>query len=334
MSQTTFQTYDFSSNPKWLSYIENVFPTPSKEQYDKIMKKWYKNNIDPSFDIDFDTNFSNADKSSSQNKENNINANEDEKKEEGKGKEEPKINQEGSFNHHHHHQELKKGSKWILFNLEGYLKLLYLLIWMFEGTYSNGVAALICMLALLRQCKKPAWSKEYGKRLMFNEYFHNLWFILPFWLFSNQGGIVFHIPLVAHFWIGFCEFTNLTQNFVMPFLQKPVEWSRVNKGKIMGFKQKVEFYLLWHLIIFLFYGRTNLLIIILYTNYLRIKYVFNQNLKNSFADMDSFIRKYIVRNNRALVWFYNKICAFWDYMVNPKYYTKNLDQKKEEEKNK
>lgn len=337
MNQTTsssFENYDFYSDSKWLSYIDNVFPTPSKEQYDKIKKKWYKNNIDSSFDID--VNVSSFQSSSSQAKEESVNNKKDNKKEKGEEPKDSKLNQEDCYNHHHNHQ--KKGSKWILFNLEGYLKLFYLLIWMFEGSYSNGVAALICLLALLRQCKKPSWSKEYAGKLMFNEYFHNLWFILPFWLFTNQRGIVFYIPLLTHFWIGFCEFTNLTQNFFMTILQRPVEWSRINKGKLMGFKQKVEFYLLWHLIFFLFYGKTNLLIIILYTNYLRIKYVFNENLKNSFADMDSFIRKYIVRNSRVLGWLYNKVCAFWDYMVNPKYYTKNVnkknEEKKEEEKNK
>ena len=105
----------------------------------------------------------------------------------------------------------------------------------------------------------------------------------------------------------------------------------------MSLKQKIEIFMLFNLVIMIFFSQSNLLIVILYSNYLRIKYVVNRNLMMAFSEIDVWIRNRIVRESspRIVKWIYSKICAFCSYMVTPTNLKKNeekKDEKKEENK--
>lgn len=48
-----YRKYDWTLSDKWQNYLNNIFPTPPREQLEKIRRKWYKSNIDKDFDINY-----------------------------------------------------------------------------------------------------------------------------------------------------------------------------------------------------------------------------------------------------------------------------------------
>ena len=48
-----FKKFDWTLSDKWQNYLNNIFPTPSRDVLEKIRRKWYKNNIDKDFDINY-----------------------------------------------------------------------------------------------------------------------------------------------------------------------------------------------------------------------------------------------------------------------------------------
>eukprot|EP01055_Gregarina_sp_Pseudo9_P001077 Gregarina_sp_Pseudo_9__1076@NODE_16_length_6292_cov_28_020310_g14_i0_p6_GENE_NODE_16_length_6292_cov_28_020310_g14_i0NODE_16_length_6292_cov_28_020310_g14_i0_p6_ORF_typecomplete_len310_score58_23UPF0121/PF03661_13/4_4e25FtsX/PF02687_21/22FtsX/PF02687_21/6_1_NODE_16_length_6292_cov_28_020310_g14_i050625991 len=51
---TKFEEFDWVNNKQWHAYLESLFPTPPNNKIQYFKKKWYKKEIDPSFDITTD----------------------------------------------------------------------------------------------------------------------------------------------------------------------------------------------------------------------------------------------------------------------------------------
>ena len=360
-----YRNHDFLTDENWNVYVSNFFPAPTRNQLEKIKRKWYHNNIDSSFDPKFDENP--KENSSAQDKVEEPSNKEEEKKpkvkpketqkpspneEEEKKPKEPSAKKEdikeekaSSSEHQHHagcthsHATQPDAPKaisnltHILFAVEGFLKFLFLLSIVLATDTATWVSLAISILALIRQCKRPRWNKEYAEKLIYNEYFHNIWFMIPFILFPRQQSIFYFAPLAIHSWIGLCEYINLKSERLKKLLRGAVEKTRERRIYLMSLKQKLEILLLINLIVMIFLNQSNLLIVILYSNYLRIKYVVNRNLTVAFYEIDLWIRSNVVKENspRAVKWIYNKFCGFCKYMVTPTNLKKN-EEKKEETK--
>jgi len=46
-----YAEYDFYNCPKWKHYINSLFPTPPLSKIEKFRRKFYKREIDPTFDV-------------------------------------------------------------------------------------------------------------------------------------------------------------------------------------------------------------------------------------------------------------------------------------------
>jgi len=49
-----YQDFKWNSDPKWTAYRDALYPTPALKQFEKIKRKWYKKNVDPDFNVDYD----------------------------------------------------------------------------------------------------------------------------------------------------------------------------------------------------------------------------------------------------------------------------------------
>ena len=49
-----YRAYDYTLSSKWQLYLSNVFPIPSPALVEKLRRKWYRDNIDKTFDISYD----------------------------------------------------------------------------------------------------------------------------------------------------------------------------------------------------------------------------------------------------------------------------------------
>lgn len=48
-----FRSFDWTLNEKWQLYLNNIFPMPPRARLEKMRRKWYKDNVDKEFDIEF-----------------------------------------------------------------------------------------------------------------------------------------------------------------------------------------------------------------------------------------------------------------------------------------
>lgn len=49
-----FKEFDFDNSEEFHKYLENIFPYPKGLLMEKIKRKYFKNNIDKNFEINFD----------------------------------------------------------------------------------------------------------------------------------------------------------------------------------------------------------------------------------------------------------------------------------------
>ena len=50
----SYQTYDWANNEKWQMYLTNLYPMPNHKIVEKRRRVWYKKNIEPDFDVEYD----------------------------------------------------------------------------------------------------------------------------------------------------------------------------------------------------------------------------------------------------------------------------------------
>ncbi len=48
-----YRSYDWTLSDKWQNYLSNIFPVPPRDRLEKIRRKWYKENVDKEFDVNY-----------------------------------------------------------------------------------------------------------------------------------------------------------------------------------------------------------------------------------------------------------------------------------------
>ena len=51
-SERRYRNFDWGRCVEWQSYLSNIFPSPTLEQVQRIRRRWYQRNIDPSIQLD------------------------------------------------------------------------------------------------------------------------------------------------------------------------------------------------------------------------------------------------------------------------------------------
>lgn len=49
-----FRKFDWTLSEKWQLYLSNLYPIPARDRLEKIRKRWYRDNIDKEFDINYE----------------------------------------------------------------------------------------------------------------------------------------------------------------------------------------------------------------------------------------------------------------------------------------
>lgn len=177
----------------------------------------------------------------------------------------------------------------LLFHIEGILKFAFIPSVFILPGYANILAASICVLGVIRQCKTPRFSKEWGRKFLTNEFTQNLFYMVPFLFFPGSKNLVYYLPLGIHFWIGLSQYIYMKQPAVYKLLKKYVDFTRQNDRILKIQKAKLEVYQLGFIIFFSLLGQGSLLLLLLYGNFLRIKYALNSFTQLAFAEMNYWI---------------------------------------------
>lgn len=49
-----YEKFDWTLNDKWQIYLNNIYPVPPRDRLLKMRKKWYRDNVDKDFDINYE----------------------------------------------------------------------------------------------------------------------------------------------------------------------------------------------------------------------------------------------------------------------------------------
>jgi hypothetical protein len=49
-----FKKFDFGASESWQTYYDNLYPKPPLNKVEKFKKKWYKQKVDPLFDVAYE----------------------------------------------------------------------------------------------------------------------------------------------------------------------------------------------------------------------------------------------------------------------------------------
>ena len=49
-----YKNFKWTESEQWQIYYSNITPIPTRQQLEKIKRKWYRNNIDKDFDINYE----------------------------------------------------------------------------------------------------------------------------------------------------------------------------------------------------------------------------------------------------------------------------------------
>ena len=49
----SYRSFDWTLNDKWQTYLNNIYPVPPRDRLEKIRRKWYRDNVDKEFDINY-----------------------------------------------------------------------------------------------------------------------------------------------------------------------------------------------------------------------------------------------------------------------------------------
>ena len=263
------------------------------QQFEKFKRKWYKNKIDPEFNIEFDKPQPNHEEFEEEKKSNNDVPNP------------PIIVPKLTFIQN------------ILFGIEAYLKFSFMISFLGFKILANYLGITISILALLRQGKIPKFSKQYGRKIIFSEHFHNLFYFAIFLFYGDFMNFFYFLPMMIHCWIGLCNYAFVTKGKIYLAFQKQVDKTRSIEKHLIILKQKLEIFLLIWFVIKLFTMDFSATLILIYIAYIRAKYHLNENMEKAFEEIDLWIRGYIEAPNvpRVFKKIYDKFANMCAYAV-------------------
>jgi len=346
-AEQKYREFDWSSNPKWLAYLDNLFPTPSGSTLEKVKRKWYKKNIDSSLDIDSvpESSSSTNDTKSSTDASGSTHRQTTGSTDSHSNQNQSNANASQSSYNSSSQQNAPSGGGFLgkiggaiggvfgklfdaihkvvvpfkqqLYFAEGVLKFVFIVFAILLPGYANRIAFMINIMGMFRQLGRPYWNPEFGRRAFENEFLQNLFYMVPFLFFPGQKTLLYYLPLGIHYFIGLCEFINMKLPSINAKFHKYIDFTRQNKRILMFQKAKLEIMQFFFLIVLLFFGGSNIILLIFYGNFLKTKWMINAQTKSAFSEINNWVEGKI--NHRfcpGIVRFIvNKVRAFCAYMV-------------------
>jgi hypothetical protein len=259
-----FLEFSWKDSSDWQLYYSNLFPTPPGNKIEHFKKKWYKLKIDP----DFDTTWTPSEPSSNTN-----------------------YNQSQSSYSYPNASTMSRG---LTGNLDKVLSLIEAFLWGFflftiiYHYHTLKIVSLALLVRVLRRVGLPKFQMIYAQQLFLDEHFQILLYALLFMI--DRLNIFILIPLGITAILNLAEFFRSNHRIfksIIPYTDKIINkrvelaLARANAEVAIGF----------FLFLGIFLGLNSFLIPIFYWQYLRFKYIVNEDTKISFRKLNNFADK-------------------------------------------
>ncbi|CDW87014.1 secy-independent transporter protein [Stylonychia lemnae] len=270
-----FRKFDWTLSEKWQLYLSNLYPIPARDRLEKIRKRWYRDNIDKEFDINYE-----------------------EPSDEQRQQQQSQQRAQGSQNQYQQNPyagyqypeqlpsfKLYQEVLWVVF-------LLSIPFRFYTGFLAFG--ALLC--GLIRRHGYPKFSQEYLQRVAFDDNFHMITYVGT--LTMSSGSLIMYVPLILS---AFLEISPSGKKFIEQYQRIPfVSYFKDTfdkgvtlKSQFIEMRSDFEVYIGLYLIVVWFIGWSNFLQIIIYWQLMRVRYMMSANLQAAFRRLDTKISGYL-----------------------------------------
>jgi len=286
-SKQEYLNFNFDSSPEFQSYLRTLDPIPEGKLLEKKKRIWFRNKINPSFNVFYDAEEKPASTEQPSSTEKPT--------ENPSSSVPPNFNQQAPPPSNFNATEKVKEE---IYNMEGYLKLGFfavLLVPMIPKQLAHVAGFIACMLGVVRQNFSVSFSKAYVQKLISNEFLLNLLYIGCVWMFDNKQSIFFMLPVAMYLLIGASEFlTRNTAKFSIvmsrPQFSNLINILRVNKPTIMECKYQMELFILFYLMVLVFLKQSNPFAFILYVLTFVFKFTQSPVLRKVIFDLKRLVR--------------------------------------------
>ena len=306
-----FKEYNWAYSNDWKTYYNNLYPSPPITKLLHYKKKFYKNYIDPDFDINYippegekieteykpppDVIEKNLKKNKNQNNVNNLN----------------EENQKSNYQKILEKYELsKKNYKPIKLNIFKYSQLFFTFLFIISipfGIKTHTFALDSFLIKLFREIGKPSFAKLYLQYLLLNDTFHTLIYI--FICSIDNYNYYMLLPIIISSFISFLEDfkdNNCLKKYLLEIEKFKIELiqNKTHIEVIIGFLQ----------IIGVLLSINTFKTPIIYWNFLRFRYFINPFVYKSFEELNEKINK--IKEKKTMPKFVNYIITKIQLMFN------------------
>lgn len=282
-----FKEYDWVNSKEWQLYYSNIFPIPPVSKIERYKKKFYRNKIDPDFDINYkppneeetNNNSTSGSSSSSSSNSNSSNTN---------------TQYQNAFTNERMYETYKTAQTLAdpikspqLQALETFLLILFILSLPFRyKTILIGTIAFL--IRSIRIAGIPRLNFTYLQVFIMNDACHSLFFIVQ--TLTDRLNYYMMLPVVVSAIIAICE--NLTiLNLNFGFIKNYVNTINSKKEELLQSKSHIEIAIGFVSIAGIFLKINSIITPIIYWQLMRVRYSINPYIKQSFTDLNALANK-------------------------------------------
>lgn len=274
-----FKEFNWKDSEEWQSYFRNLYPTPPGSKIEKYKKKFYKLKIDP----DFDVNYLPPEEQSSST---------------GSGY----STSTGSSGTSYNYQNFSSPSANPAIPSPALLSVETLLIFLFGFSlpfnfHTLKLSTLALIIRTVRFTGKPQFNMAYVQKLLsFDCFFMLIYSVI---LFIERFNYYLVLPIAMSLLIYLTE--NLTQISqtsaqIRPYLHY-LDFVTKNKNELLQCRAHVEVAIGFLQIVGIFFRLNSFLLPMIYWQNMKVKYVVNPYVKNSFRILNDYANSF--KNNSS-----------------------------------
>ncbi len=267
-----FLEFSWQESPEWQLYLSNLSETPPPSKILHFKKRFYKLKIDDDFDVKYTPPAEPAQNSNTTN-----------------------TNRNNNYNSYPNYQpsNLAGLQHPLLAIIESLLWLSFLTFALLGVSYTLKVVCLALLIRVIRRTGLPKLNMEFAQALFLDEHFQLLLYGLL--LMIDRVNLFTLVPLGITAILNLSEFIkNRANNLFKPI--KPFAEIVFNKRvELALIRAKVEIGIGFLLIIGVFFGINSFVLPVFLWQYLRFKYIVNNDVKLAFAGLNYYVNSF--KNN-------------------------------------
>ena len=282
-----FKEYNWVESKEWQLYYSNLFPTPPPSKILRYKKKFYRNKIDPNFDIDYEPQKEEESTSTNNNQYSSANQNTSNQTNQ------ETFSNEQTFETYKAAQTLARpiNSKNLLL-IETIALIIFLLS--LPIRYKTNLLSIIpFLIRSIRLVGIPQFNMTYLQAALMNDACHTLLFAIQIILDRLNYYMLF--PVILSSIIALCDNVKVL-NFKMPLGQEYINLVNNKREEIIQSRAHVEVAIGFVSILGIFLKLNSILTPVIYWQMIRVRYTLNPYIKQSFKEINEFAN--VIKNSQ------------------------------------